>query len=59
MVAARRIGGASPLYPDMIEEVDRELTKIIEDFDRGMNFEALRIAHETSSTLSFSESVDS
>ncbi len=56
MVTARTIGSHS--YPEMIEEVDRELTKIIEDFDRGMNFEALCIANETS-MLSFSESVDS
>ena len=44
MIAARRIGG--PAYPEMIEEVDREITKVIEDFDRAMNFEAL--ANETS-----------
>ena len=56
MVAARTIGG--PSYPEMIEEMDRELTKIIEDFDRGMNYEALRIVNETSE-LSCSESVDS
>ena len=36
----------------MIENMDRELTKIIEDFDRAMNFEALRIGNETSK-LSF------
>src|SRR5258706_4800619 len=42
----------------MIEEMDRELTKVIEDFDRAMNFEALRLANETSK-LSFSQSVDS
>ena len=42
----------------MIEEMDGELTKVIEDFDRGMNFEALRIANETSE-LSFSGSLDS
>ena len=46
MIAARTIGG--PAYPEMIEEVDGELTKVIEDFDRAMNFEALRIANETS-----------
>ena len=27
----------------MIKEVHRESTKVIEDFDRGMNYEALRI----------------
>ena len=28
--------------------MDRELTKVIEDFDRAMNVEALRLAKETS-----------
>ena len=45
-------------YLEMIEEMDRELTKVIEDFDRAMNFEALRLANDTSK-LSFSRSVDS
>ncbi len=47
-----------PAYPEMIEEIDRELTKVIEDFDRAMNYEVLRLANETSK-LSFSHSVDS
>ena len=55
MMTARTIGG--PAYPEMIEEVDRELTKVIEDFDRAMNFEALRLANETSK-LSLSQSAD-
>ena len=50
MNTVRTIGG--PAYPEMIEEMDRELTKIIKDFDCAMNFEALRLANETS-TLSF------
>ena len=50
MNTVRTIGG--PAYPEMIEEMDRELTKIIKDFDCTMNFEALRLANETS-TLSF------
>ena len=54
MIAARTIGG--PAYPEMIEKMDRELTKVIEDFDRAMNFETLRLANETSK-LSFSQSV--
>ncbi len=59
MIAARMIGG--PAYPEMIEEVDRELTKVIEDFDRAMNFEALRIANIANETskLSFSQSINS
>ena len=56
MIAARTIGG--PSYQEMIEEMDRELTKIIEDFDRAMDFEALRLANETSK-LSISRSVGS
>ena len=56
MIAARTIGG--PAYPEMIEEVDGELMKVIEDFDCAMNFEALRIANETGK-LSFSQSVNS
>ena len=55
-IAARTVGG--PAYPEMIEEIDSELTKVIEDFDRAMNFEALRLANETSELLS-SRSVDS
>ena len=51
MIAARTIGG--PTYPEMIEEIDRELTKVIEDFDRAMNFEALRLANDETSKLSF------
>ena len=39
MIAVRTIGG--PVYSEMIEEIDKELTKVIEDFDRAMNFEAL------------------
>ena len=56
MVAARTIGG--PLYSEAIEELDRELMEIIEDFDCAMNFEALRLANETSK-LSFFRPVDS
>ena len=55
MITARTIGG--PAYQEMIEEVDRELTKVIDDFDRAMNFEALRLANETSK-LSFSQTVN-
>ena len=56
MVVARTIGG--PFYQEMMEEMDGELMKIIEDFDRAMSFEALRIVNETSK-LSFSQLVDS
>ena len=56
MVAARTIGG--PSYPEMIEEMDKELAKVIEDFDRAVIVEGLRLVNETSK-LSFSQSVDS
>ena len=56
MIIARTIGG--PAYPEMIEEMDEELTKVIEDFDRAMNYEALRLVNETSKLLGF-HSVDS
>ena len=56
MIAARTVGG--PSYPEMIEEMDIELTKVIEDFDRAVNVEALRLANETSSKPSISQSVD-
>ena len=55
MVAARMIGG--PAYSEMIEEIDRELNNVIEDFDRGVYVEALRLANE-SSKRSFCHSVD-
>ncbi len=54
MIAARTISG--PAYVEMIEEIDRELTKVIEDFDRAMIFEGL--VNDTSKA-SFSQSVDS
>ena len=44
--AARTVCG--PAYPEMIEEMDRELTEVIEDFDRAVNVEALRLANEIS-----------
>ena len=56
MAAARSVGG--PAYTEMIEEMDKDLTKVIEDFDRAMNFEVLRIANETSK-LSISQTVNS
>ena len=55
-IAARTIGG--PTYPEMIEEMDRELTKVIKDFDCAVNVETLRLANETGE-LEFSQSVDS
>ena len=44
-ILARTIGG--PARPEVIEEMERELSKVIEDFDRAVNVEALRSAKET------------
>ena len=55
MIAVRTIGG--PAYPEMIEDIDGKLTKVIEDFDRVVYVKALRLADETSK-LSFPQSVD-
>ena len=55
-IAARTVGGLA--YPEMIEEMDKELTKVIDDFDRAVNVEALRLANEISK-LSFFQHVNS
>jgi len=55
-IAVRMIGG--PAYLEKIEEMDRELTMVIEDFDHAVNVEALRLANQTSK-LSYFQSVDS
>jgi hypothetical protein len=39
------VGGL--VHPETIEEMDSELTKVIEDFDRAVNIEALRLIKET------------
>ena len=41
MITARAVGGST--YSDKIEEMDRELTKVIEDFDRAVDVEALQL----------------
>ena len=56
MIAARTSGG--PAYPEMIGEMGRELSTVIEDFDRAVYVEALRLANETSK-LSLSQNFDS
>ena len=45
MIAARTVGGV--VNPGMIEEMERDLTKVIEDFDRAVNIEALRRIKDT------------
>ena len=52
MIAERTVGGLA--RPEKMEEMDRELTEVIEDFDRAMNVEALRQAKESSKQLTFS-----
>jgi len=42
MIVARTVGG--PGYLDRMEKMDRELTRVIEDFDRAMTVETLRLA---------------
>jgi len=46
IIAERTLGGL--VRSEKIEEMNQELTKVIEDFDRAVNVEALRIAKETS-----------
>ena len=46
MIAARTSNG--PAYPEMIEEMGKELNNIIEDFDCAVYVEALRLANEAS-----------
>jgi len=45
MTTARTAGGL--VYPEIIEEMERELAKAIEDFDRAVDVEALRLAKKT------------
>ena len=44
-IAERTLSGLA--HPQKVEEMDRELTKVIEDFDRAINVEALLLAKET------------
>jgi hypothetical protein len=41
MIAERTV------HPERIETMDKELTEVIEDFDRAVNVEALRLVKET------------
>jgi len=49
MTAARTVGG--PAYQETIEEMERELAKVIEDFDRAVNVEALHRTKQTGKYL--------
>ena len=52
MIVERTLGGL--VRPGKIEEMNEELTKAIEDFDRAVNIEALRLAKKTSKETLFS-----
>ena len=45
MIAARMTG--APTYLEKIEEMEKELTKVIEDFDRAVNVEVLCLAKKS------------
>ena len=49
MITARTVGG--PAFPEKIEEMDRELTKVIEDFNHAVDVEALRLAKDNRKPL--------
>ena len=44
MIAVRTGGRAGPAYHEEIEEMDRELAKVTEDFMRAVDVETLRVA---------------
>jgi len=46
LIAERTMSGLA--HPHRIEEMSKELTKVIEDFDRAMDVETLRLAKESS-----------
>jgi len=52
MIAERTLCGL--VRPEKIEEMEEELARVIEDFDRAVNVEALRLAKETSKQMLFS-----
>jgi len=52
MITERTLGVR--VRPEKFEEMDEELTKVIEDFDRAVNVEALRLAKGTSKQPFFS-----
>ncbi len=49
MITARMVGGQA--YPEKIEEMDRELTKVIEDFSHAVDVEALHLAKKNGKPL--------
>jgi hypothetical protein len=57
IIAERTLGGL--VNSGKIEEMDKELTKVIEDFDRAVNVEALSLAKQTGKHSILSDSIDS
>ena len=51
MIAARTIGGL--IDSSTIEDIESDLAKVIEDFDRAVNVEALRRIKETGEYVFF------
>ena len=49
IMTARTLGG--PAFPERIEEMDRELTKVIEDLNHAVDVEALRLAKKNGKHL--------
>ena len=56
MITARTIGG--PAYLESIEEMERDLIKVIEDFDRAVDIEALRLAKKSGKPSMFQSGGD-
>jgi hypothetical protein len=50
LIIAVKTGGGSG-YVEIMEEMERELAKVIEDFDRAVNVEALHLANDASKRL--------
>jgi len=49
MITARAVGGSA--HPEKIEEMDRELAKVIEDFNHAVDVEALLLAKKNGKHL--------
>ena len=49
MIIARAVGGS--VYPEKIEEMDRGLSRVIEDFNHAVDVEALRLAKRNGKQL--------
>ena len=48
-IAVRAVGGL--VHPGAIEEIERDLTRVIDDFERAVDVEALRPIRETGEHL--------